>query len=52
MSYLSDEAIQARHLFTITAPGGGPMESLQTDYCGPFQADEEGNSQVLTVIDT
>ena len=28
------------------------MESLQIDYCGPFPADEEGNTQVLTVIDT
>ena len=28
------------------------MESLQIDYCGPFPADEEGNTHVLTVIDT
>ena len=41
--------IQARH-FTITAPG--LTESLQIDYCGPFPADEEGNTHVLTVIDT
>ena len=48
MSYLN-VPIQAHH-FTVTAPG--PMESLQIDYCGPFPADEEGNTQVLTVIDT
>ena len=48
MSYLG-VPIQARH-FTITAPG--PMESLQIDFCEPFPADEEGNTQVLTVIDT
>ena len=50
---LKDELLECSHSSaSFHVHGSRPMESLQIDYCGPFPADEEGDTQVLTVIDT
>ena len=48
MSYLNVPIIARK--FTTTA--AGPMEVLNMDYKGPFPEDENGNTYVLTIIDT